>query len=67
MNAMFFNCSALSKIEVHFTKWTSNALTNWVNGVAATGTFKCPAALGTNETITRGTGNCPEGWTVVNI
>ena len=39
----------------------------WLSNVSASGTFYCPAELGTNETITRGTSNCPEGWTVINI
>ena len=38
----------------------------WVYGIASGGTFKCPTALGTNETITRDVSNCPAGWTVVN-
>jgi hypothetical protein len=66
---MFYNCSKLKEIEIHLTSWPTRTTvtTNWVKGVAATGTFKCPAALGTDSTITRGTGNCPTGWTVVNI
>ena len=39
---------------------------NMVYGAAATGTFYCPVALGTNETIERGTSRCPTGWTVIN-
>ena len=34
--------------------------------VAASDTFRCPTALGTNETIQRGTNACPSGWTVIN-
>lgn len=64
---MFSGCSVLSEIEVRMTSWSSLAFQNWVKDVAATGTFKCPAALGTDETITRGVSNCPSGWTVVNI
>ena len=64
---MFYGCSNLTYIELSgMTAWSTRML-NWVNGVSATGTFKCPAALGTDATITRGTGNCPTGWTVVNI
>jgi len=69
MRYMFQNCSNLKEIEIHIPSWPSTAtiMGDWVNGVAASGTFKCPAALGTNSTITRGTSNCPTGWTVVNI
>lgn len=67
---MFNGCTQLSRIEVEFSSWPSNSstseITNWVRDVAPTGTFICPTALGTNETITRGESNCPEGWTVVN-
>lgn len=67
IRSMFQGCTSLSDITVHFSKWpTSNARSNWVYNVAASGTFRCPATLGTNETITRGTNNCPSGWTVVN-
>lgn len=63
---MFSGCSSLTEISVSFASWPTTSV-NWVSGVSATGTFKCPAALGTNETITRGVNSCPEGWTVVNI
>ena len=39
----------------------------WLDLVSATGTFYCPAALGTNATIQRGESACPLDWTVVNI
>ena len=67
---MLENCPNLSRIETHVTDWQSSyssGYTSWVNGVSATGTFYCPAALGTNETIERGVNRCPAGWTVVNI
>lgn len=67
---MFSNCSNLKSINVNFTIWETSdirfATTNWVSGVSTEGTFTCPAALGTESTITRGAGNCPSGWTVVN-
>ena len=65
--SLFQNCSALREIETHATAWSKSGLNNWVDGVAATGTFRCLTALGTDETITRGLSNCPVGWTVVNI
>lgn len=64
---MFQGCTSLSSVEVALTAWTSQATDNWLQNVAPGGTFKCPTALGTNETITRGVSNCPAGWTVVNI
>ena len=68
MQEMFHGCASLATLEVDFTDWNpSSATSGWLSGVAATGTFKCPSALGDNSTITRGTGNCPSGWTVVNI
>ena len=62
---MFRSCTALNAITTMQPAWGWNYL--WVYGIAATGTFYCLAELGTNETITRGTSNCPEGWTVINI
>ena len=62
---MFYGCSKLSSIEVEFSSWPGNT-NSWVNNVASNGTFKCPTALGTNETITRGSSYCPTNWTVVN-
>lgn len=64
-NNLFYNCSSLSSIDVNFTSWKGT--TAWVVDVAANGTFYCPTALGTNETISRGFSYCPTNWTVVNI
>ena len=66
---MFEFCASLSDITVHTKTWgtLASSFGLWVQGVAPTGTFRCPAALGTNETIARGNDRCPEGWTVVNI
>ena len=64
---MFFRCSSLSSITVDFSVFNpTSATSSWIYGVAANGTFYCPTALGTNETITRGETYCPEGWTVIN-
>lgn len=66
--AMFKNCSALAEVEVALTQWyTQDNFADWLNGVAAQGVFKCPAALGTNETIARSVHRCPENWTVINV
>ena len=63
-NYMFYNCSSLSSIEVGLSAWPSdNTMTeNWVQGVAATGTFTCPAAL----PDARGNSRIPSGWTKVD-
>ena len=64
---MFIKCSSLSSITVDFSVFNpTNATSSWIDGVAANGTFYCPTALGTNETITRGVTYCPVGWTVIN-
>lgn len=64
---MFSNCTNLSKIKVSLTTSLVAATAGrWVENVSPTGTFICPTALGTNETIKRGIGACPEGWTVIN-
>ena len=60
---MFDSCSNLASIDVSFTVWEpTNATTRWVNGVAASGTFTCPAEL----PDTRGASNIPSGWTKVD-
>ena len=61
--SMFQGCSNLASIDVSFTTWEpANATTRWVNGVAASGTFTCPAQLPDK----RGTNNIPAGWTKVD-
>ena len=59
---MFRGCSNLSSITVKFTNWDNGAYTNyWVDGVAASGTFNCPADLDTSKT---GVNYIPSNWTV---
>ena len=61
---MFDKCRNLASIDVRFTSWDpTNATTNWLNNVAASGTFTCPAEL----PDTRGASNIPEGWTKADI
>lgn len=61
--SMLRNNSNLSSIEVGFTNWNNGSYTdNWVNSVAANGTFIKPSALPT----TRGNNYIPNNWTVVN-
>ena len=59
---MFSNCSSLSSVEVAFTAWSPNATDTWLNGVAASGTFTCPAELPDE----RGANRIPTGWTVAH-
>lgn len=62
---MFKDCTSLNSVDVAFTSWPQSVLitNNWLNNVAATGTFTCPAAL----PDVRGASNIPEGWTKVDI
>ena len=61
---MFYDCISLNNITVSFTNWASEERTaSWVKGVAATGTFTCPADL--QERI--GWDFIPEGWTIVRV
>ena len=59
---MFSRCTQLSSVEVAFTTWTRGATDNWLNNVAASGTFTCPAELPDE----RGANNIPTGWTRVD-
>ena len=64
-SSMFYGCRNIDCIECSFEAFSS-ATEQWLNVVSSTGTFICPTALGTNETIQRGISYCPEGWTVIN-
>ena len=61
---MFENCSSLTSVTHHITNWNTSNTGNWLNGVAATGTVKCPA----NSTIpSDSTSGIPTGWTRENL
>ena len=60
-DSMFRNCSSLQSITVAFTSWNITNTNNWVNGVAASGTFNCPDGLN----IQHGNSHIPNGWRVV--
>lgn len=62
---MFFGCSRLRYITVSFSDWNgaTNSTEGWVNGVADSGSFKCPAGLA-NET---GVDKIPVGWTKLDL
>lgn len=68
---MFYDCKKFQSLTYKSAAWRDTAnhimTRDWVRGVSSAGTFYCPAVLGTNETISRGTSACPSGWTVMNI
>ena len=61
---MFYNCSKLNYIKMLATDISvSGCLSNWVNGVASTGTFiKRPSMT----SLPTGVSGIPSGWTVVD-
>ena len=65
LSDMLANCSSLNSITVHFSAWEPADFSEspWVVGVAATGTFKCPAAL----PATYDTDHIPAGWTKTDL
>ena len=60
---MFLSCSKIDNITMLATDISAaSCLENWVNGVAATGTFTKAAAV----TLPSGVNGIPTGWTVVD-
>ena len=61
---MFSDCKKLDHITMLATDISATScLTQWVNGVASTGTFTKAAAM---TSLTTGVSGIPEGWTVKN-
>ena len=61
---MFYGCTNLSSITMLATDISANScLFQWVNGVAATGTFTKAAA---QTSLSSGINGIPSGWTVVD-
>lgn len=60
--SMFGYCSKLSYIKAGILNGSYNALSNWVNGVSATGVYEKPASSNFND---RGKSGIPEGWTII--
>ena len=58
---MFQYCRNLNYIKCLATNITGQALTNWVNGVAASGTFVKASGVSWNT----GVSGIPQGWTVI--
>ena len=62
---MFKDCSKLNYITMLATdRSASNCLTNWVSGVASTGTFVKNKDM---TTLPNGVNGIPSGWTVENV
>lgn len=59
--SMFSGCYILSEITCLATSLSTNATSNWVNSVAATGTFYKNADM---SNWTTGNAGIPSGWTV---
>ena len=63
-NQMFNECTSLEKITMLATDISAtDCLKDWVQGVAATGTFTKAASM---TTLPTGDSGIPTGWTVVN-
>jgi hypothetical protein len=61
---MFYNCTNLNYIKCLATDISaSNCTSNWVNGVAASGTFVKDPNI-TTSTWETGANGIPSGWTV---
>ena len=62
---MFEGCQSLKEVRISATKTATGALSNWLNGVSATGDFYCDP----NATIfpTDSVSGIPKGWTRRNI
>lgn len=72
LNSIFSNANPLH-IKVYITDWQWDSgypTDNWVNNVNTDTSdciFECPAELGTQSTINRGSAYCPTNWTVINF
>lgn len=58
---LFYGCSNLNDVTCLATSFASNTFNDWLNGVAASGTFTKAAGV----TWTSGASGIPSGWTVV--
>ena len=62
---MFYGCSNLNYVKANFTTKPSSSYTsNWLSGVASTGTFVANPEATWTDTVTRGTSTVPENWTI---
>ena len=64
---MFQGCTSLNYVSVGFDNWMPSATDNWLNNVAATGTFVCPPTLLGNTTEDqRSTSTVPSSWNMTS-
>ena len=65
---MFQGCTSLNYVSVGFDNWyPTNATDNWLNSVAATGTFVCPSTLlGNTPEDLRSTSTVPASWNMTS-
>ena len=65
---MFQGCTSLNYVSVGFDNWyPTNATDNWLNNVAATGTFVCPSTLiGNTPEDIRSTSTVPSSWNMTS-
>jgi hypothetical protein len=56
---MYSGCTSLVTVVIGNPTMSSSSLLNWLDSVAATGDFYCPAEL----TIPTGISGIPTGWT----
>ena len=62
---MYLNCSKLNNaITPYISSWTTSAFTNWLSGVASTGTLYKPSSL--TNIPTNNVSGCPTGWSTSN-
>ena len=63
---MFKNCSSLNYINARFTEYNNNnnEFTNWVDGVAETGTFMLPEDINFEPESIRGVNGIPTNWLI---
>ena len=62
LDYMYYGCSSLNEVRINATKVTS--LTDWLNGVAASGTVYANSSL---SLPTNSTSGVPSGWVRANI
>ena len=65
---MFQGCTSLNYVSVGFDNWVpTNATSDWLNSVAATGTFVCPSTLIDNTPEDqRSTSTVPASWNMTS-
>ena len=61
---MFYGCSSLNQIKCLAETLGSYAVSNWVDGVVGSGTFRKKTSMSGWDT---GVSGIPSGWTVVNV